>query len=157
VSLLLWNLLLAIVWTFLTGTVNASNLAIGFVLGYLMLWALRPALGRATYFRRTPKAVVFVGFFLWEVLMASVRVAYDIVTPRHHNRPGIVAVPIDDMTDEEITLLSNVIGLTPGSLVLDVSSDRKTLYVHVMFVETPEKARRVIRDQLARRLLEVIR
>jgi aspartate carbamoyltransferase catalytic subunit len=39
------------------------------------------------------------------------------------------------MNDLEATLLANVITLTPGSFSVDLSSDRKVLYVHVMDVD----------------------
>jgi multicomponent Na+:H+ antiporter subunit E len=72
-------------------------------------------------------------------------------------RPAIIAIPLDARTDVEITLLSNLIALTPGSLGLDVSDDRSVLYVHGMFVDDPEAFCREIKDGLERRLLELLR
>jgi multicomponent Na+:H+ antiporter subunit E len=72
-------------------------------------------------------------------------------------RPGIVAVPLDAQTDLEITLMANLITLTPGTLSLDVSEDRHTLYVHAMFVDSPESVRDSIKNGFERRLLELIR
>jgi multicomponent Na+:H+ antiporter subunit E len=72
-------------------------------------------------------------------------------------RPAIIAIPLDARTDLEITLLSNLIALTPGSLGLDVSDDRSVLYVHGMFVDDPDAFCRDIKDHLERRLLELLR
>jgi len=72
-------------------------------------------------------------------------------------RPGIVAVPLDAETDAEITLLANLLTLTPGTLSLDVSADRRFLYVHMMYIEDADVARRQIKDGYERRVLEVLR
>ena len=89
--------------------------------------------------------------------MSSLQVAWDVLTPMHRSRPGIVAVPIEAKTDFEITTLANLVSLTPGTLSLDLSSDHKTLYVHAMFVDDPETIRRDIRLGMERRVLEALR
>lgn len=68
-----------------------------------------------------PVAIRFRGYFLWQLLLSNLRVAYDVITPRLYMRPGILAVPLDAEIDLEITLLANLITLTPGTLSLDVS------------------------------------
>ena len=72
-------------------------------------------------------------------------------------RPGIVAIPLEARTDDEITLLANVISLTPGTLSLDVSDDRKVLYIHAMFIDDEQQLRDEIKSGFERRLLDVLR
>ena len=55
------------------------------------------------------------------------------------------------------TFLANSITLTPGTLGLDVSEDRKTLYVHSMWVDDPDEVRREIKQGFERRVLELMR
>jgi multicomponent Na+:H+ antiporter subunit E len=156
-TLLFWNVSLALAWALAVGGVSLTNFAVGFGLGYASLWFAQPAIGRSNYFGRVPRAMGFVLFFLWELILANLRVAYDVVTPKYHMRPGIVAIPLDAETDLEITLLASLITLTPGTLSLDVSEDRKVLYVHAMFVEDVESFRDSIKHGVERRLLELIR
>ena len=156
-SLFTLNLFLAIVWAAIAGMFSLGGLMAGFALGYLVLWVTRHLYDDTRYFRRVFKAIALFAYFVTELVRSSFRVAYDVLTPTINARPGIVAVPLDARTDAEITLLANLIGLTPGSLGLDVSSDRKTLYVHVMFLEDPDKTRDEIKNGLERRLLEVMR
>lgn len=151
------NLFLAIVWAALTGMLSLSGLLVGYALGYFVLWVTRNFYGDTRYFRHVWMALVLFLYFVSELVRSSLRVAYDVITPTIHARPGIVAVPLDARTDAEITLLANLISLTPGSLSIDVSSDRKTLYVHVMFLKDPEEARDGIKRGIERRLLEVMR
>ena len=72
-------------------------------------------------------------------------------------KPGIIAIPLEAKTDFEITLLANLITMTPGTLSLDLSEDRRTLYVHAMYIHDPEKIRASIKNDLERRVLEVFR
>jgi multicomponent Na+:H+ antiporter subunit E len=72
-------------------------------------------------------------------------------------KPGVIAVPLDAKSDSEITLLSVLVTLTPGTLSIDVSADRRFLYVHTLFIDDLEEARRSIKTGIERRLLEVMR
>lgn len=108
-------------------------------------------------FRRVPALLRFVLFFLWELWLANLRVARDVLTPGYSMRPAVLAVALTARTDLEITLLANLISLTPGTLSLDVSTDRRMLYIHAMYVDDPEDYRRYIQHEFERRLLEVFR
>ncbi len=115
-------------------------------------------LGPSSYFGKARRFLGFVLFFLWEVIRANLHVAYIVLNPRYRLRPGVVAVPLDARSDAEITLLANLITLTPGSLSIDVSADRKVLYIRTMDMgEDPARFRRGIKEGFERRLLEVMR
>lgn len=80
-----------------------------------------------TLFEKIFLIISFIIFLLWEILIANLRVAYDVITPRYRARPGVISIPLDCKNDIEITLLTIVISLTPGTLVLDLSVDKKTI------------------------------
>lgn len=154
--LLVMNLSLALAWAIITAQVTAGNFAAGFAVGYIALWLVYRAIGRRQpYFGRFFRLVRLVAVFLWELLLANLRVAYDVMTPSHHMRPGVVAIPLDVTSDIQITLLANLITLTPGTLSLDVSEDRKTLYLHVMYLTDPDALRRRIKQGIERRVREI--
>ena len=153
----LWHILLALSWAAITGLFTWSNVLAGFILAYVVLFITQRAVGSYSYFRRIDRVLRFAVFYLWELILANLRVAYDVMTPRHRIRPGVVAIPLDARTDTEITLLANLITLTPGSVSLDVSSDRRFLYLHAMYIDDVEEFRQSIKDTLERRVLEVLR
>jgi multicomponent Na+:H+ antiporter subunit E len=97
-----------------------------------------------------------VTYFLRELVKANLRLALDVATPRFNMKPGIIALPLDATTDGQILLLSMLINTTPGSVALDVSPDKKVLYVHVMYMDTPDGARRDIKEGFERRVLGVL-
>ena len=153
----LWNLILAQVWVGMTGGFTPLNFVLGFALGYVTLVFSQRVLGSTSYFVKGAQLVSFAGFFARELVLANLRVAYDVITPGFHMRPAIVAVPLDAKTDAEITMLANLITVTPGSFSLEVSADRTVLYVHAMYVDDPEVYRREIKEGLERRVLELLR
>lgn len=155
---LLSNLLLAWVWASLTARYSLANLLIGFLLGYAVLWAATPKSMRSPYFGKLMVFIRFSAFYVRELLLATLRVARDVVTPTYHMRPVVIRLPLDVTSVGEISLLANLISLTPGSLVLDITADRSTLYVHSMFGgEDVEALRRYFKDSLERRVLELMR
>lgn len=161
----LWNILLASVWVGLNGEFTGGNFIVGFALGFLILFLTRRGAndgaggrsGALGYGRKAWKVVGLFLFFIKELIVANLRVAYDVLTPGYRMRPGILAVPLDARTDLEITLLANLITLTPGTLSLDVSHDRRTLYIHAMYADDPEAVKLSIKHGFERRILEVLR
>ena len=156
-TMLAVNLVLALIWMAMSGRFDAANLVLGFVFGYVVLLLLQRVIGRSAYFSKSLILLRFTGFYVVEVIRANVRVALDVVTPASRAHPGIVAVPLDARTDTEITLLANLITMTPGTLSVDVADDRSAIYVHAMFVDDPEQLRAEIKSGFERRVLELLR
>ncbi len=153
------NIFLPVVWMALTGKFTLANYALGFVVSAFVLWITRPPgeIAFFIYLERMRRWFVFLLFFFWELIVASLRVVYDILTPRHRMRPAIIAVPLDLRTDSEITLLANLITLTPGTLSLDISPQKDILYIHAMYVDDVEEFRRTIKERFEKRVKEVMR
>lgn len=155
-NLLLWNVFLALAWIAITAHATPGNLLMGFILGYAILGFAHRREATSSYFSKVLKVVSLSLFFIWELVVSSLRVAYDIVTPWHFMRPGVVAIPLEATTDGEITILANMVSLTPGSLSVDISEDRRILYIHAMYIDDVENVRRKIK-QYERRILEISR
>lgn len=146
--------MLALAWTAVQGAFTIGNFAVGFGLGYVVLRPLQPLLGDVGYDQRIYHQVALVGFFLKELVWSSVRVATEVLTPGYGMRSGILAVPLSVQTDLGITLFANLISLTPGTLSLDVSEQRKYLYVHFMYVDRgPEEDAQHLKETLERRII----
>jgi multicomponent Na+:H+ antiporter subunit E len=156
-TLFLANILLAIAWGAMTGSFDVFNLTFGFVLGAFALALIREQLGTDGYFGRGYRVIGLVWLFLKELVKSAVKVAVTVLTPRLDLKPGIIAFPLTLERDIEITLLANLITLTPGTLSIDVSDDRKTLYVHCIDVPDVDAAIADIRDGFERRIREVFR
>jgi multicomponent Na+:H+ antiporter subunit E len=153
----LLNFALGLAWTFLTGEFNEVNFAFGLVLGYALLYLLRDVVGTKYYCNKVWQVIYFTLYFVWQLGLANFIVAWEVITPKLHMRPAIVAVPIDLQRDFEITLLANLITLTPGTLSLEVSEDKHTIYVHGMYVDDIEEFRCSIKDGFETRVRELFK
>jgi|UniRef100_A0A7C1WZ07 multicomponent Na+:H+ antiporter subunit E len=153
----LLNVLLALVWTMAVGKFTFPQLVLGFLLGFLVVTIVEPLWGKPSYALRIGRALRLIGFFLEELILSSLRIAYDVLTPQLHAQPRIIAVPLDAQTDTEITLLANFLTLTPGTLSLDVSVDKRVLYVHAMYVDHRDQFIREVKRGMEARLLEALR
>lgn len=151
------NLLLSFIWVALTGSMYYSNFLFGFLLGFFILWIMNRNEADQRYFYRVPKTIGFIFFFLYEIILANIQVAYDVITPRYFSKPGIVRFPMQAKTDLEINLLSTIISLTPGTLILDISEDKKSLFIHVMYLKSKEDFIAQIQNGSEKRLLEILR
>lgn len=136
--LLAINMVLALVWIALTDSFTLSGLVVGFLLGLFALWMAQPLFGETgTYFVGLVRIALLIVYFLKELVLSSIRVAWAVITPNRNISPRILEMPLDVKSDLEILLVANLITLTPGTLTLDVSEDRSRLYVHAMFAEDP--------------------
>ena len=80
-----------------------------------------------------------------------------VMSPRMEVKPGIFAYPLRVNRDFEITLLANLITLTPGTLSVDVSDDRRILYVHAIDCSDPDRLRQDIAAGFERKIMEAFR
>jgi len=151
------NLILAFVWAALNGGIGLPSLVVGFLIGYSVLFVLQPLFGKSRYCGKLFDGALLFLYFIYELVVSSLEVAWDVLTPMHKSQPAVVAVPLDACTDAEVTVLANLVSLTPGSLSIDISDDRSHLLVHAMFVDDPEAFKSDIKRGMEKRVLEAMR
>lgn len=151
------NLILAFVWAALNGGIGLPSLVVGFLIGYLVQFILQPIFGKSRYCGQLYDGVLLVLYFIYELIKSSLKVSWDVLTPTQRSKPALIAVPITVSSDAEITVLANLVSLTPGSLSVDISDDRSHLLVHAMFVDDPEAFKAEIKEGMEKRVLEAMR
>lgn len=151
------NVVLAVCWALVTGSFTLLNLVFGFLVGLLALVLIGDLVGPVTWVRRVRLGLALAVLFLKELVKSAWRVALVVLSPKLDLKPGIIAVPLTVTDDFEITLLANLVTLTPGTLSVDVSEDRRTLYVHCLDVPDAEATIADIRDGFERTIMETFR
>ncbi|MCG8353198.1 MAG: Na+/H+ antiporter subunit E [Chloroflexales bacterium] len=169
--MLLLNFVLAAVWMAVQRSFTIADFVVGFVFSFAIVALVQRTLGQdvyplrrrqelppqsRNYVLRTWHLFSFLIYGLWSIIKANIDVARVVLSPRMDIKPGFVAVPLDVKSDVGITILSNIITLTPGTVTLDVASDRKKLYVHALNVGDPDALRRDIKHDFERRIREFI-
>ena len=104
---------------------------------------------------RVFRSVLFIFYYLKELILSSLYVAYDIITPKDLMKPGIVEVPVDLKNDTAIIAFANLISMTPGSLTMDMSADKKKIYVHAMYLHDKEEFIRKMKGELEKKIAEI--
>ncbi|MFE0554328.1 Na+/H+ antiporter subunit E [Paenibacillus sp. NPDC058910] len=154
---ILLNIIIAVVWMFLNNNWSPQQLIIGYLIGILLIFLLRRFWPNDFYLRKLWFIMLLLLLFLRELLKSSITVIGQILRPKLNVRPGIFAYSTELKSDWEITVLSCLICLTPGTLTLEVSRDGQTLYIHAMDIEDVEELSNQIRDTFERAIKEVTR
>lgn len=151
------NLLLAAVWAIFLGGFTWLTMLSGLVLGYGILWLLQPLTGvKSSYFKRVWYWLKLLVLFHYELIVSSLQVLWDIITPQHRAKPALIDMPLDAKTDVGILLVTNLISLTPGTLCIDVSPDRKSLKIHAMFADDPDAVCHTLKSGMERWVLDAV-
>lgn len=132
-------LALALLWSFLSGAVNAWNLLVGALIGLLMLAVVQRENERS-FPRRLVGLVRFLVRFVFELLVSNVAVAVLALRPHPRLHPHVIAFPLRVRSDAAITLLSVAITLLPGTVAMGVSEDRTLLYAHAVAERDPARS-----------------
>lgn len=151
------TVLLALGWAAATGSFTLPNLLFGGLIGGFCLYLIRGQIGGTRFWSRSVRVVSLALVFLHELVHSAVRVGLMVLRPRLEVRPAFIAFPLSVKSDVEITLLANLVTLTPGTLSVDVSVDRKHLLIHAIDVTDREEVIRSIRDGLERKVMEACR
>lgn len=151
------NMILALVWCAVTGSFTALNFLFGFVLGIFALMLIRREMKTVGYISRSRRIASLILLFIKELALSAWKVAVLVASPKMEIKPGIFAFPLTVDRDFEITLLANLITLTPGTLSVDVSEDRRFLYVHALDCSDPAGTKRDIANGFEKKIMEAFR
>lgn len=151
------NIFLAFLWMFFEGSMDATTFIVGYLLGLAIVFFMRRFYSSRFYVYRLYAILKLLIIFLKELLLSNLAVLKVVFQPKLNIQPGIFALETKLEKDWEITLLANLITLTPGTLVVDVSEDNKTLYVHAMDIGDVDEAIESIRGSFEKAIMEVSR
>ena len=136
---------LALIWVLAWGTPTPANVLGGLLVAAVLL-AISPdswlSLRRARPRLRPVAIARFLGFVLVEVLRANVILTREVVSRESRITTGVVAVPLPDCSDGLLTLVTNVMAVTPGTMPIEVTRHPTVMYVHVLLLGDVEVVRR---------------
>lgn len=145
-ALVIW---LTLVWAMLWGDFGLASLLSGVAVAVFVVWIARPTGVRGIQLTSFHPvwAVVFVVYFLFQLVKSNLEVAWEVITPGSNVNRAVVAIPMHVATDGLIALVGNAITLTPGTLTVDVHEATEpdglpTLYVHVLHFGDVDAIRR---------------
>ena len=129
--LLVW---LVLVWILLWGTWSWANLASGLAVA-LAVTVLLPLPAVVGGLRVRPRPLLgFLGHFLVDLALSGAQVAWQAVRPGRPRRGAIVQVRLRTDSDLLLTIIAQTLCLVPGSLVLDLDREERTIALHLLHV-----------------------
>jgi len=146
---------LAVVWLLLANSLSAGHLVMAALLALVvpaisrMFW---PEVLDAVHHHRAHR---LLRVFLWDLLVANLVVALRIISFWRTLRPAWIVIPLDLRNPTGITVLANMITLTPGTVSAKLTADRLELLVHVLDTDDPEGEVNNIKQRYERPLQEI--
>jgi multicomponent Na+:H+ antiporter subunit E len=140
---------------FLKNEFNGSTFIIGYILGLGIMFVFRHFFNDRFYLKRVNAVVLLLLIFARELILSNISVLKAVLKPRLDMKPGIFAFETVLTKDWEITILSNLITLTPGTLVVEVSEDNRILYIHAMDIADKVEAVDSIKNTFEKAIREV--
>lgn len=152
---ILLNVFLAFMWMFIKVSFDVSSFIKGYFFGLIIIFVFRRFFGSRFYLAKIIAALETLLLFLKELILSNIAVLKMVLKPKLDMQPGIFAYRTMLTKDWQITLLSNLITLTPGTLVIDVSDDNQTLYIHAIDIADVDEAVKSIKHTFEKAILEV--
>lgn len=146
---------LAATWLALTG-VSPAQLALAIVSALAIPRLVAPLLAPLPGVRSFRAAVRLTAVVAWDILLANIAVARLVLGPMSRLRPGFVRVPLAVTHPHAIALLASIVSIVPGSVSIALSSDTRTLLLHVLHVENEEQFVARIKQRYERPLMDVL-
>ncbi|MEJ7541856.1 Na+/H+ antiporter subunit E [Staphylococcus intermedius] len=149
------NLFLAIFWLFVSDSYTMNAFVLGYLFALLLVFLMRKLLPGRFYVITLYKVIKLVFIFLLELIKANLDVLRVILQPRIKNESAFFVYETDLEHPWQVALLSNLITLTPGTVVIGVNDDMKRLYIHCLNFSTKEEVVAGIKGSLEKAVREV--
>lgn len=92
---------------------------------------------------------------LWETLLANLRLASFLRRRSSALHPGVISHQLGVESHTQMTVVANLVTLTPGTLTLELDKERRVLTIHTIDARSPDQISRDIRETLEPRVAKV--
>lgn len=133
----LLNLTIAFLWMLLMdeSTLQFTTFLTGYLIGVGIIFLTHRFFGTKFYLLRVYATLKLLMIFNRELLQSSLLIMKQILSPTLNIKPGIFTYEHSMEGDYELTALALLLTLTPGSVIMEVSPDGRTFYIHAMDME----------------------
>lgn len=131
------NLFIAFLWVLFKDEnfFRFETFVAGFLVGIPIVFLMRRFFGERFYLHRLFSVIKLIIIFHWELFLSTIVVIKQILRPKIDIKPGIFTYKTVLRGEWEVPTLALLLTLTPGSVVMEVSPDGNTFYIHAMDIE----------------------
>ncbi len=127
---ILINITLAFMWVLIVSDLSLGSLFWGYLIGIIPIYIIRRFLPGRFYLIRVYYIIKLIVVFTRELIIANYELTKIVLSPKIDIHPGFFAYPCELEEEWEIALISALISLTPGTLIVAISDDYSTIYIH---------------------------
>src|SRR5699024_324508 len=149
------NVIIAFMWMFLSETYTFASFLSGTIIGVLLLLLLNCFVPGKFYLHRVVKIIQLSFLFVKELFASYIYIVKLVYKPKFDAKTGIFALPVVLETDWQITMLANLITLTPGTLSVVIAPDNSEIYIHAMDIDDIDESVEAIKNPFERAIMEV--
>jgi len=131
----LLSVVLLLTWLLLVNTPSAAQLLLGAVFGWSLPLLLRRFRLHDTRVRHPLLLVPLLLVMIKDILIANARVIPLILGSNARLRPAFIEYPLALPHDFAVSILASMVSLAPGTVSADLSTDRRTLLIHVLHLD----------------------
>lgn len=151
----LWIILfLTIIWCGFSNNFHILNIFLGLLFSLLINFMILK--DRLDFKISLYHLIILCFYTIWELLKSSIEVAWDILTPSDKSQPKLIKITLHEHHPVAISMIINLISLTPGTLAIDIENESNTLIVHIMFSQNEKNISSFINGQLLEKIMKVI-
>ncbi|MCM3786771.1 Na+/H+ antiporter subunit E [Neobacillus mesonae] len=151
------NLIIAFLWMLLNHSWSGASFFVGYALGLLIIFVFRRFFPEPFYLRKIWATIKLLKLLIVELFRSSFEVISHIVKPRLDISPGTFKYETELRSEFEIMLLFLFISLTPGTLPLEISRNKRTIYMHAFHIPDEKKIAEDIKNTFEKAIMEVTR
>jgi len=148
-SVLLW-----LVWQVLHDF-SRGHMVLGAIFAIVIPWIVAPLSEEEAAAKKPFKAFTYMLRLLIDIAVSNYDVAKRVLKSNRHLKPAFIAVPVDINGAAPLTIFTSSVSLTPGTVSVELSDDRKWLYVHVLHLEDEQELIDLIKHRYEKPLKEI--
>lgn len=151
------SLLLLATWLLLHNSVAPGQWLLGGVLALLLPWLLERLWPETPRPRRLDLLPLYLGRLLWDIVISNLSVARLILnrSPATTLHPAFISLPLALRDERAIAILAATITLTPGTMAVELSIDRRELLMHCLDLDDAATLIATLRQRYEALLLEM--
>jgi multicomponent Na+:H+ antiporter subunit E len=145
-NLVLYGLGIVVIWVLAWGSLSIANVLSGLAVAGVLLWLAPdtfPGARRPASFR-LGAVLRFTAYVVVQVVVSNLALSRVVLARRSRIHTGVMAVPLPELSDGLLTLVVNVMALSPGTIPLQLTREPRVLYVHVLQMGDIEASRRQV-------------
>ncbi|MBJ7552568.1 Na+/H+ antiporter subunit E [Marinomonas ostreistagni] len=132
------SLLLFSVWLLMNNSISPGHIVLAAFFAISIPLLVNSMRDEQPKIRKPWLALRYFLMVLKDILVANIQVAALVLGPIKRLQPGFVAIPLDLNSDVGITVLASTVSLTPGTVSVEVSEDKRWLYVHALHLDNEQ-------------------